>query len=76
MSTKEPNLQESNVRQVQAQLDEFIASIKDALPEDPCADNIGVYNLGKVRGLEIARDTLENMWQIVEILHENRRIGA
>ncbi|CAM4256721.1 MULTISPECIES: hypothetical protein [Corynebacterium] len=75
MSTKEPNLQESNVRQVQAQLDEYIAMLTRSLEYDP-ADPRRMFALGKVSGLEYARDALDDMWQVVETIHANRRVGA
>lgn len=75
MSTKEPNLQESNVRQVQAQLDDYIAMVTRSLECDP-DDQRRMFALGKVSGLEYARDALDDMWRVVETIHEARRVGA
>lgn len=73
MSTKEPNLQESNVRQVQATIDEYIKFLMKTLED--ADDDRQLFVLGKTSGLAFARGLLDDMWDVVETLDENRRIG-
>lgn len=76
MSAKEPNLQESNVRQVQATLVERMEQIKSGLPENPYTDDRSMFALGQIQGLQFACDMIDDMWHAVELLHMNRRVGA